>query len=78
MHINNTITDINNDCVFYNLFIPLEADIFQTKIHLKFILGLKTSMIVNDALDYYRHTNNSFYFYKFCYNMIVEKKIAKF
>lgn len=74
MHINNVIANTNNVYVYYNLLIFFVADILLTKIYLKFLLAIKTAIIVNNNLDYYRYINNSSYFCKFCYDIIVKKK----
>lgn len=69
--------DTNNICIYSNLFF-FGANILPTKVHSEFISTIKTTVIVDNDLDYDKHTNNSFYFSKFYYNMIIEKKIPEF
>lgn len=72
------ITDINNICIHCRLFILFKAGILLTKIYPDFVLAIKTIIIVNNDLEYYRYTDNSSYFCKSYYNIIVEKKLPKF
>lgn len=54
------------------LFILFEASILLTKVY------IKATVINNNNLDCYGHTNNSFHFCKSCYSMIVKKKYQNF
>lgn len=78
LHINNIIVDTNHIYIYCSLFILFKADTFLIKVYSQFVIVIKAIIIVNISLDYCNHANNSFYCYKFCYNLIVEKKISNF
>lgn len=72
------ITNMNNVCTCYALFIPFRLDTLLTRVYLEFVSTIKAAVIVKNNLDYCRYINNSSHFCKPCYNMIIKKKIAKF
>ena len=78
MHINTVIVDTSDVYAYCGLFIPFGASTLLTKIHLEFVSAIKAAVIVEDNLGYCRQTDNSSYFCKSCYDMIVKKKIPKF
>lgn len=41
-------------------------------------MAIKAIVIVNNNLEYYKHTDNSSHFYNTYYGMIVKKQIPKF
>lgn len=72
------IIDTNNICTSYGLFILFGAGTLLTKIHPDLILIIKAVIIVDNNFDCCGRIDNAFYFCKFCYTMIIEKKILKF
>lgn len=46
--------------------------------YLEFISTIEVAIIVENDFDNYEYTDNSFYFCKSYYNMIVKEKIPKF
>lgn len=78
MHINNVIANTNNVCVYCNLFILFRAGKLLTKVHLDFVLAIKTTIKVINNLICYGYNDNSSHLCKFCYSIIIEKKIPKF
>lgn len=62
LHINNIIVDINNVYIYFNLFILFEMSILLTKVHSGFVQVIKAAIIANNNPNYYKRTNNSFYF----------------
>lgn len=77
MYINIIITDINNICTYYSLFILFKANIMLIRIYLNFVFVIKVIIIVKNNLNYYRCINVGFYFCKSYYAIIVEKKISE-
>lgn len=72
------ITDINNVCICYNLFILFRANTLLIKVYSKFVSTIKATVIVDNNSNYCRHTDNSSHFCKSCYSITVKKKIPKF
>lgn len=72
------IADINNICICYGLFILFRAGTILTRVNPNFISAIETAIIIKDDLNCYKHLDYSSYFCKFCYAMVVEKKIPKF
>lgn len=77
-YINYVIVGINNVYAYYDLFILFRVNILLIKIYPDFVIAIKAVIIVNDNLDYCGRIDNSSHFYKFCYDIIVEKMIPKF
>ena len=65
------IADTNNICAYYGLFIPFGTGTLLTKVHSEFVLAIETAIIVDDNLDYCKHTDNSSHFCNNYYAMIV-------
>ncbi len=72
------IPETNDVYAFFSSFIPFGAGNLLTKIHLEIIFTIKAAVIVKDDLDHCGYSDNSFNFYKSCYDIIVEKKILRF
>lgn len=77
-HIDNVIASTNDICACCDLFILFGAYTMLTRIHPDFISTIKTAVIVQDHLDYFKHVDAGFHFRKSCYKMVIEKKITKF
>lgn len=72
------IADTNNIYACCDLFILFGADIILTKIHFDFISAIEAAIIVKNNLDCCRYIDIGSYFCKFCYVIVIEKKISKF
>lgn len=78
LYIDNVIVDTNDVCTCSSVFIPFRTSTLLIKEHSELVSVIKVSVIVDDDLDRYGHTNNNSHFCNFYYNMIIEKKIPKF
>lgn len=72
------IADTNNVCACYNFFILFGANIILTRVYSDFVSAIKAAIIVKKDFDCCGRINASSYFCKFCYSIIVKKKILKF
>lgn len=69
------IADTNNVCTWCGLFIPFRAGILLTIVYPDSVLNIKNADMVDDNLDCCKSIDKSFYFCKYYYGMIVERKI---
>lgn len=72
------IVNTNDVYIGYSLFIVIRASTLLFIVQLDFVLAIKAAVIVDDNLNYYGQTNNSFKFCKSYQDMIIKKKIPKF
>lgn len=78
MYINIIIIDIRDIYVYCSLFILFGTDTLLIRIYLEFVSIIGAVIISEDNFDCCGYTDNSSYFYKSCYGIIIKKNISKF